>query len=267
MDDTGDSLAIENHKLQEKIKQLEDELRKRPKHGEKKLFRDIVYHDTGFQVIKSTPQQLDEAKRLAILARDYQIDTKGNVFTNKDGTPRKRFNECGNDMEGVLKEASDGKLCGMGKASGYPDLLNEISCYYLECKVADVNSIESSFRSFYLSTLTKITKSQAHILVCFKHQDGKLSKDDDPIVIDLYDLELTMKCEWHTNNYSLYPQKKPDYTIEQLDMIYNGSHFKFKRDKNKEFSAICKRNKLKCGGNCKERYERLREHLEKFNEG
>ena len=76
-----------------------------------------------------------------------------------------------------------------------------------------------------------------------------------------------MKCEWHTNNYSLYPQKKPDYTIEQLDMIYNGSHFKFKRDKNKEFSAICKRNKLKCGGNCKERYERLREHLEKFNEG
>ena len=119
MDDTGDSLAIENHKLQEKIKQLEDELRKRPKHGEKKLFRDIVYHDTGFQVIKSTPQQLDEAKRLAILARDYQIDTKGNVFTNKDGTPRKRFNECGNDMEGVLKEASDGKPNYSGPLDDY----------------------------------------------------------------------------------------------------------------------------------------------------
>ena len=168
-------LEKKNKELEKKYKELENKSKEIPKHGDKKLFRYIVYHDTGFEVIKSTPQQLEEAKMLAILARDYQIDKNGNTFKNKDGLPRKRFNECGNDMEVVLKQASDGKLKGMGKASGYPDLLNEISCYYLECKVADVKSIESSFRSFYLSTLNKVTKSQAHILVCFKHHNGKLS--------------------------------------------------------------------------------------------
>ena len=197
-------LKGEFKKLKDEFKKLKDELQKRPKHGEKKLLQDIIEDATGCKVIKSTFQQLEDVKKISILARDHQIDNNNNVFTNKNGTPRKRFNECGNDMEAVLKKVSNGRLIGMGKASGYPDLLNVNSCYYLECKVADADSIESSFRSFYLSTLTKVTKSQAHILVCFKHRDGQLSKDDEPIVKDLYDLELTMKCEWWSNNKQMY---------------------------------------------------------------
>jgi len=255
--------------LKERIRELEkemEEFKRKPKHGDKKLLRNIVLQDMGHEVLKATPEQMEEAKMQSILARNYQIDKKNNVFLNKDGKPRKRFNECGNDMEGVLKRASEGTLKGLGKASGYPDLVNEISHYYLECKVADADSIESSFRSFYLSTLNKITKSQAHILVCFKHREGKLSKDDEPIVMDLYDLELTMKCEWHTNNNEMYSKgpKEPDYTIEELNEIMNKDISK--KEKNNKFSEICKRHKLKSGGKCEVRYERLREYLEKFNE-
>ena len=140
----------------------------------------------------------------SILARDYQIDINGNVFKDKNGNLRKRPNECGNDMENVLKLSSNGKLSGLGKACAYPDLINTECEYYLECKVADYKSMDASFRTFYLSTLTKIKKSQAHLLVCFKRHEGKLSKEDEPIVIDLYDLELTLKQEWNASNKVVY---------------------------------------------------------------
>lgn len=188
----------------DKLKEENDNLKKIPKHGDKKLFRDIVYNDTGYNVLKATPEQIQEAKMNAILARDYQIDTNGNVFKDKNGNPRKRYNECGNDMENVLKLSSNGILTGLGQASGYPDLLNTSWGYYLECKVADYKSMDASFRTFYLSTLTKIKNSQAHLLVCFKHHEGKLSKEDEPIIIDLYDLELTLKQEWNASNKVVY---------------------------------------------------------------
>src|SRR6056300_1912592 len=92
--------------LLDKVEELEKEnemLNRKPKHGDKMLLRDIVYHDTGHKVLKATPEQMKEAKMQAILARDYQIDKNNNVFLNKDGKPRIRHNECGNDMEGVLK--------------------------------------------------------------------------------------------------------------------------------------------------------------------
>ena len=105
-------------------------------------------------------------------------------------------------MENVLKVSTNGKLIGLCKSSGYPDLVNPDQDYYLECKVAA--NLSSPFRSFYLSTLDKVTESRAHILVCFKHNEGKLSKEDEPIIKDLYDLELTMKCEWNTSNKNMY---------------------------------------------------------------
>tara|TARA_Y100001936_G_C16065539_1_gene666986 strand:+ start:790 stop:1401 length:612 start_codon:yes stop_codon:yes gene_type:complete len=174
-----------------------------PKHGDKKYFRDIVLEDTGHRVLQATQEQIDEVRMLAELARDYQIEKNGNVFKDKNGEPRKRYNECGNDMESVLKISSNGELTGLGQATGYPDLMNEGSEYYLECKVSNAKSMDTSFRSFYLSTLTKITKSQPHLLVCFKHHDGKLLKEDAPIVKDLYDLELTLKKEWNASNKDL----------------------------------------------------------------
>ena len=141
MDIDTDYTTLQQSELIEMIKKLKEEndklkeenynLKKIPKHGDKKLFRDIVYHNTGFNVLKATPEQIQEAKMNAILARDYQIDTNGNVFKDKNGNPRKRLNECGNDMENVLKLSSNGILTGLGKACAYPDLLNTSCEYYL----------------------------------------------------------------------------------------------------------------------------------------
>ena len=258
-------------KYEEKIKYLEEqvkELKQIPKHGDKLWLRDIVFQDTGKKLLRATPEQINEAKMNAILARDHQIDVKENIFKDNDGNPRKRYNECGNDMEIVLKVSSNGKLSGLGQATGYPDLINEKAEYYLECKVADFKSMDTSFRSFYISTLKKIKKSQAHLLVCFKHHDGKLSKDDEPIIIDLYDLELTLKQEWNTSNKILYNVfKPPDYTKEDLDKILN-DNTNSRGEKKEKIKEICKKHNVKTGGKgsspeglC----ERLIDYLKDFN--
>lgn len=225
-----------------------------PKHGDKKLFRDIVFQDTGYNVLKATQEQIEDAETNAVLARDHQIDENKNVFKGKDDKPRKRYNECGNDMENVLK-ISSGKLSGLGQAAGYPDLENCICKYYLECKVANSKSMDTSFRSFYLSTLTKVKKSQPHLLVCFKHHDGKLSKEDPPIVIDLYDLELTLKQEWNASNKIIYSVfEPPNYTKEDLDkMKYRG------------LQGLCKKYNLGGRGEKHVLEQRLIHHLDKFN--
>ena len=221
-------------KVNKSLKKENEELKKLPKHGDNKYFREIVFQHTGYRVLKATPEQMAEAKMLAVLARDHQIDVNGNVFIGNDGKPRKRYNECGNDMECVLKKSSNGKLTGLGQAAGYPDLQNCICGYYLECKVANSKSMDTSFRSFYLSTLTKIKESQPHLLVCFKHHDGKLSKEDEPKVIDLYDLPLTLKQEWNTSNKVLYGVPiAPDYTKEGLNEIIGDDITKNKGDKKK----------------------------------
>lgn len=186
------------------LKEENEELKKCPKHGDKKLFRDIVEENTEYKMVHANTEQIEDAKMRAIAARDYQIDENGNIFKNKAGVERERPNEMGNDMEYVLKISSKSTLSGLGQATGYPDLENSSSKYYLECKVASPKSMETTMRSFYLSTLTKIKKTQPHILVCFKHRDGKLSKKDEPIVIDLYNLELKLKQEWNTSNKELY---------------------------------------------------------------
>ena len=101
----------------------------------------------------------------SILARDYQIDINGNVFKDKNGNLRKRPNECGNDMENVLKLSSNGKLSGLGKACAYPDLINTECEYYLECKVADYKSMDAISAHFIFQHLQKL-KSLKHIYSC-----------------------------------------------------------------------------------------------------
>ena len=172
-------------------------------HANRELFRNIVSNTTGNTVIKATHEQMKDAFGLSVKARDHHMDVNDNIFRDKKGNPRKRCNECGNDMEKILKMTSEDKLTGFGKSAGYPDLKNDTIGYYLECKIADADQLESSFRSFYLSTLDKVTDSRAHILVCFKHREGKLLRED-PIIKDLYDLKLNMKCEWNTSNKVLY---------------------------------------------------------------
>jgi hypothetical protein len=189
--------------LKDKVKVLEaelSELKKIPKHGDTCMFRELVSKGTDYEILQATPEQLAEVMELAKKAQEYQINNNNNVFHDKNGNPRKRFNECGNDMENVLKVSTG--VRGFSQSVGYPDL--QTDDYYLECKIAGTSNIETTMRSFYISTLTKITRSVPHILVCFIHNGGELDMNREPKVIDLYDLTLSLKCEWFSTNHDMY---------------------------------------------------------------
>ena len=199
-----------------KIKQLEDEnniLRNEilkfkkqldiTKHDSSWLFRDIVEHKTGHKIIKATPELLEECKTIASKAYDFFVDTHENNVL-----PCKRINEAGNYMETMFDKLDDNRIIkpinsfGNMKATGYPDR-ELIDTAYLEIKLIEEGSEQSTLRSFYISTLDKITKSQPHILIAFTHKNKIISKEK-PKIVDLYDIKLKVKVEYNTNNKTLY---------------------------------------------------------------
>ena len=155
--------------------------------------------NTEFEMIRATPENLEKAKEYAQEAQNNQINNYENLFRNKNGAIRSRYNECGNDME---TRFTDPNIFRFSKSSGYPDL--QTNEFYMEIKLSSYDNLESTFRSFYISTLDKIEKTLPHILICFVHIDGKLDNSRPPIVKDLYDIELTLKCEWESNNKEMY---------------------------------------------------------------
>jgi len=197
-------INIDNMTKEECGSQFEKLLKKYPEfgdrishHREKRLLRDIVKQKTGCDVIRATQEQLEDARKQALIAKEKN-DNSG-IFQG-------RVNEFGNHMEKMFNPNLFEQL---KPDTGYPDLqrketeMNTIEAYYAEVKVTKEDSKESSFRSFYLSgDLQKITQSRAHILIAFRHKNKIISKE--PIVIDLYDLELTCKEEWNCGNKNLY---------------------------------------------------------------
>lgn len=272
-------LEKENGTLNDKIKELE----MLPKHGEEVYLRDIVKKMTGNNVPKCPDDILEKSKEIANKCinimknpNNYKekFDEKGiSIPSVSLKFPVKcdkemRSNECGNYMEGILDIArnniispktSKGKLM----SSAYPDReLNGEA--YIEVKVFDVDSKNSSFRSFYLSTLDKITKSLPHVLVAFPHKDRVLI-DTEPEVIDLYNLKLRLKQEFNASNKDIYKVViPPNYTLEQLDLIkgqglrVKGEKVDIKKNKYKE---ICNNHGLRTGGKIEEIYQRLVDYL------
>jgi hypothetical protein len=171
-------------------------------HGSKLLLRDYIKQSSGFNVMRGNPELKEILTNIAKHAQEYQISECSNIY------PGKRVNEFGNYMEGILdivdtKIVKPLTLTGKKKDAGYPDreLKNRA---YIECKICDKDSFHSSFRSFYLSTTNKITKSLPHYVISFAHKDMKLIPDIAPHIVDLYDLELTVKIECNTCNAQLY---------------------------------------------------------------
>ena len=191
-------IANKDKEIVNKDKEIE-RLGKIPKHGDRMLFRDLVKNHTGFEVIKANEEHLVKSNEYALEAQGCQLTEYNNEFHNKNGVIRKRFNECGNDME---KRFQNTDIMSFSKSCGYPDL--QTNKFYLEVKFASIKSLTSTLRSFYVSTLDKIDKSLPHILICFIHEDGKLNISRPPIVKDLYSLEVVLKCEWQSNNKSMY---------------------------------------------------------------
>ena len=271
--------------LEEKTKMLEDkikELEMLPKHGEEVYLRDIVKKMTGNNVPKCPDDILEKIIEIA----SECINIMKNPENYKDKYNEKsisipnvslnfpvkcdketRSNECGNYMEGILDIACENIVSpktvkGKLLSSAYPDReLKDIA--YIEVKVFDVDSKNSTFRSFYLSTLDKITKSLPHVLVAFPHKDRVLI-NTKPEVIDLYDLKLKLKQEFNASNKDVYKVKiPPNYTLEQLDLI-KGEGLRVKnevKDKKNKYKEICNNHGLRTGGKIEEIYQRLVDYL------
>ena len=171
---------------------------------EKIKFSDAIFNNSGFSVLRLTNEIKSEIEpyiKQAII--NYNSEPKF------DG----RVNEFGNYMESVLANTSSEKFSkptkvdGKKQNAGYPDskFISSITpeiIVYPEVKVFNKGSELSSFRSFYVSTFTKITSDAMHIVIGFEHSDKILTGKYH--IIDMIDKTLSVKVELACSNVELY---------------------------------------------------------------
>lgn len=146
---------------------------------------------------------------------------------NKKGISRSRANEVGNDIESYVKNAlnkhnykanTPKTFSGKKKSMGYPDIefIDEFNRQnYLECKTYNLNNVDSTQRSFYLSPSDdfKITKNAHHFGISFEIyvansiKNKHIYKAKSWKILDLSPLKLNVKYEFNTNNKMLYDEQ------------------------------------------------------------
>ncbi len=143
---------------------------------------------------------------------------------NATGIKRNRPNEVGNDIEPFVKTAlkelgyqSDTPLTKSGKkkSTGYPDIefIDEFGRnHYLECKTFNIENIDTTQRSFYLSPSEdfKITKTAHHFCMCYEiFVDGRMGnqtlyKCKKWKILSVEQLLVDVKYEFNSDNARLY---------------------------------------------------------------
>ena len=114
---------------------------------------------------------------------------------------KRRINEKGNALEKAFSLPEEIIL----KGQGYPDKAFKFNdeTVYIEIKLFNKNNIKHTNRTFSFSPpLSKIKTNGYHYLIGFEHEDEVLNKNYH--IIDLYDLSITLKYEWNTNNRTIY---------------------------------------------------------------
>lgn len=115
------------------------------------------------------------------------------------------------DLSCAIPQTKEGK----SQRSGYPDLVithhPSGRTYYLDPKLYEGSSRDSSFRTFYYtpqSKTSKILKTAHHLLIGFAHDgaDGQWQFESWNLV-DLSQIELTLKSEYNSSNRELYSTK------------------------------------------------------------
>jgi len=175
-------------------------------------FSDLVKATTEFEIF---PLNLQDEQDLALFneiktsAINY-IKYVTRIHQRYEG---KRINEVGRRIEeAFVEELKKTKLLPTQlKSSGYPDIkiVDQFGrVTYLESKAVS-KDWESSFRSFYYTSGKKIDSSGRHLLIAW---DITEEKDDYWKVngwklVELSNLEITIKLEFQSNNQKLYDSK------------------------------------------------------------
>jgi hypothetical protein len=176
------------------------------------IFSDLVKATTEFEIF---PLDLQDEQDLALFneIKTSAINFIKYVTRIHQRYEGKRINEVGRRIEeAFVEELKKTKLQPTQlKSSGYPDIkiVDQFGrVTYLESKAVS-KDWESSFRSFYYTSGKKIDSSGRHLLIAW---DITEEKDDYWKVngwklIELSNLEITIKLEFQSNNQKLYDSK------------------------------------------------------------
>jgi len=174
------------------------------------------------QVIQIDKADAADLKLLKKLEKTIQFCA---AELNSNPIERPRPNEVGNDVEAYvmralpqagLKAERPKSQTGLGKSTGYPDILvrdEENRTTYLECKIFAQGSAETTMRSFYLSPSDsfKVSVDARHLLLAFGMEAKPISGSRNSVyipksykLIDLHDLLCDVKYEFNSDNRRLY---------------------------------------------------------------
>ncbi len=186
-------------------------------------FATVVEAASGKRVLPLTE---DPAHRRVITAIEKALHATLAELNAADSPVRqlRRINEASKFFEDSIQRhlsATPGLTCeipitrsGQHQRSGYPDLrivdLESKLVFYLDPKLVEQGSSDSSFRSFYFepkNETLKITEDAVHLLVGIEH-DGKnrLWTFSGWRLIDLSKLRVRLKAEFQASNADLYPK-------------------------------------------------------------
>ncbi|MBA2260718.1 MAG: hypothetical protein H0W18_17665 [Acidobacteria bacterium] len=170
------------------------------------------------QINKADPADIDLVKRLEQAIRLCGADLKAKPIK------RPRPNEVGNDVEGYvmralphvgLTAARPTSSAGLGKSTGYPDILIRDShnrATYLECKIFAQGTAGTTMRSFYLSPSEsfKVSIDARHLLLAFGMSALPVAGSRDSLyipesykLVDLHDLLCDVKYVFNSDNRRL----------------------------------------------------------------
>lgn len=200
-------------KLEHVIKQMLVPLKDIP-------FNLVIETLTGHRVIRYNASNSNHRAALEALVK-AAVDTAGQI--NINGILRPRPNEIGNDIEPFVKTAlinqgltttTPSSASGKKKSTGYPDILffqNKIP-YYVECKTYNIENIDTTQRSFYLSPSDdfKVVHDAIHFLLSFEifvfGEAGKnhIYKCKHIKILSLEELSLDVKYEFNSDNRRMY---------------------------------------------------------------
>ncbi|OPX91608.1 MAG: hypothetical protein A4E53_00684 [Pelotomaculum sp. PtaB.Bin104] len=204
-------------KLEDVIKQMLQPLRNVP-------FNLVIENICGCKV---TPFIRKDIKDKAVLKKLIKVAKITGKTVNQKGIKRSRPNEVGNDIEPFVinslitigyNAGSPLTRKGGHKKTGYPDIefideFNRVN--YLECKTFNIDSFNTTMRSFYLSPSEdfKITHDAHHFVLSFEiFVDRNVGKNNiykckNWKILSIEKLAVDVKYEFNADNQRLYANK------------------------------------------------------------
>lgn len=184
----------------------------------------VIQSISGHRII---PFDHDNEHDVSLLTSLRNAVSAACQLINENGIIRRRANEVGNDIEHFVSGAlvDQGLRCakpvtqsGKAQAAGYPDLMITDQFgrdQYIECKTFSEESLNTTFRSFYVSPSEqfKVTRDAHHFAVCYQIEVLRQSGGNNVYgclgwkILDLSQLQVDVKYEFNSDNRRLYAQR------------------------------------------------------------